>query len=105
MAFKRKNEDAASYPALKRGRMMQLSCTSFEDAEETSIALGTSFRQKLKRKHEVDVRYSEIKKCRNMELPNTSLEDAVEIDDDVLVLDTDEDLIKEMDELLKDLML
>jgi hypothetical protein len=40
-------------------------------------------------------------------------EDAVEIfggplddaDDDVLVLNTDEDLIKEMDELLNDLML
>jgi hypothetical protein len=33
------------------------------------------------------------------------LEDGDEIDDDIPVLDTDEDLIKEMDELLNDLKL
>jgi hypothetical protein len=42
MAFKRKIEDAACYPALKRARMMQLSFTYLEDAAETGGALGNT---------------------------------------------------------------
>jgi hypothetical protein len=34
MPFKRKNKDSGGCPAVKRARLMQLSCLSLEDAEE-----------------------------------------------------------------------
>jgi hypothetical protein len=57
----------------------------------------------LKRKNEDAVLYSYVKKRRMIELTNTPLED--DDDSDILVIDTDEDLIREMDELLCDLKL
>jgi hypothetical protein len=54
----------------------------------------------LKRKNEAAVRYSYVKKRRIIELTTTSLED-----DDVLIIDTDEELMREMDQLLCDLKL
>jgi hypothetical protein len=62
------------------------------------------FRSKLhfKRKYEDALCYTHVKKSRMM-LQNDKEDD--DVDDDVLILDTDEDLMIEMDELLSDLKL
>jgi hypothetical protein len=55
----------------------------------------------LKRKNDDAVPYSRVKIRRMVEFSTPSLED----DDDVLIIDTDEELLREMDELLCDLKL
>jgi hypothetical protein len=42
MPFKRNNEDAGGYPDVKRARLIKLSCTSLEDAEEIVGVFGNT---------------------------------------------------------------
>jgi hypothetical protein len=83
MPLKRKSEDAGGYPGAKRARLKQQTCMSLEDAEEIVGALG---------------------KTTSSAHSNLLLNGKGD-DDDVLVLDTDKDLLQEMDELLRDLKL
>jgi hypothetical protein len=71
--LKRKNTDAAGGPALKRRKLMLLTFT-VEDSEDIAQALGNT--------------------------TSSACSDLPKTEDDVLVLDTDEDILMEMDELL-----
>jgi hypothetical protein len=85
MACKRKTEDDGGYPAVKRARLMQLSCASLQDTEESFGLLGNST------------------SSAHSDLPLNGKGD--DKDDDALVLDTDKDLLWEMVELLNELRL
>jgi hypothetical protein len=74
------------YPVVKRAKLKQQTCTSLEDAEEIVGALGKT-----------------TSSAQSNLLLNGIGDD--KDDDDALVLDTDKDLLQEMDELLKDLKL
>jgi hypothetical protein len=80
MPLKRKIEDAGGFPAVKRARRKQPTCTSLED-EEIVGALG---------------------KTTSSAHSHLLLNDK---GDDVLVLDNDKDLLWEMFELLNDFKL
>jgi hypothetical protein len=79
MSFKRKNEDAGRYPALERARPMHLTSRSLEDGDDIFGALGNS----------TSSAHSNL-------LLNDKGDDE---DHNVLILDTDKDLLLEMDEL------
>jgi hypothetical protein len=84
MSFKRKNEDAEGYPAVKRVRLMHLTSTSFKMLMKLLGVLGNT---------------------KSSAHSNLLLNDKRDNADDVLVLDTDKDLLLEMGELLNDLKL
>jgi hypothetical protein len=87
--LKRKNRDAAGGPALKRRKLMLLTFISLEDSEDMVQAPGNT----------TSSARSALPKIKE------EIFSGDDRDDDVLVLDTDEDLLHEMDKLLNNFKL
>jgi hypothetical protein len=99
MPLKRKSENAGGYHGVKRAILKQQTCTSLEDAEEIVGTPDRTFwqeeqarRRPLKRKNKDAGCSPGVKRARLEQLTRLSLED-----DDVMVINVDEDLVREME--------